>query len=162
MPQRADRIPEAANHLRNHTLAITIHVKYPAVGYGGAAEPHVSHVLSNRLGSRPIGWSKETLLHFARILANVPEVPFELEKQASHMSMAAVKAFETTRHKLLATQRLLSKKVPFPSSTRPSAQICTSCHAAWNSAPSTDSSRLDSRAFALNRCRTGSHPKGLT
>ena len=36
---------------------------------GGCTEPHVSHVLSARLCSRPMGWSKETLRRFVPILA---------------------------------------------------------------------------------------------
>ena len=36
---------------------------------GGCTEPHVSHVLSARLSSRPMGWSKDTLRRFVPILA---------------------------------------------------------------------------------------------
>lgn len=36
---------------------------------GGATEPHVSHILSARLSSRPMGWSEETLKSFVPILA---------------------------------------------------------------------------------------------
>ena len=36
---------------------------------GGASEPHVQHVLSARLSSIPMGWSRETLKHLAPVLA---------------------------------------------------------------------------------------------
>ena len=49
------------------TIAIT---KQDAASLnGGCTEPHVSHVLSARLSSRPMGWSKETLEKFVPILA---------------------------------------------------------------------------------------------
>jgi hypothetical protein len=104
MPQRWDKITQAAKYLRQHMPAIAIHAKDPSAGNGGATEPHVSHVLSSRLSSRPMGWSKGTLERFVPILANGPEVTFEQEKQAPCTSMAAVKAFQTTRHQALAAQ----------------------------------------------------------
>ena len=36
---------------------------------GGATEPHVSHILSSRLSSRPMGWSIKTLQKLSPILA---------------------------------------------------------------------------------------------
>jgi hypothetical protein len=51
-----------------------------------------------------MGWSKGTLERFVPILANGPEVTFDQEKQAACTSMAAVKAFQTTRHQALAAR----------------------------------------------------------
>lgn len=99
MPDRADKITEASNYLRVHMPAIAILASDSAAGNGGATEPHVSHVLSRRLSSRPMGWSKGTLEHFAPILANGPEVTFEREKKVPCVPMAAVRAFQTARRR---------------------------------------------------------------
>lgn len=114
MPQRADKITEAANYLRNHMPAIAIHASDPGAGNGGATEPHVSHVLSSRLSSRPMGWSKGTLQRFVPILANGPEVTFEQEKKIPCISMAAVKAFQTTKRKALAARALAEQQISLP------------------------------------------------
>ena len=37
---------------------------------GGCTEPHVAHILSRRLRTLPMAWSKETLKNIASILAN--------------------------------------------------------------------------------------------
>ena len=74
---------EAARYLLNNFEAIHVYHADPEAANGGATEPHVSHVLSSRLSSRPMGWSKETLTHFAPILAAghatliPPEEPLE-------------------------------------------------------------------------------------
>lgn len=60
---------EAAQYLLNNFGAIHVYHSDPEASKGGATEPHVSHVLSSRLSSRPMGWSKKTLRHFAPILA---------------------------------------------------------------------------------------------
>ena len=73
-PERAKKIQEAAAYLRKHMPDIAIRATDPAARNGGATEPHVSHVLSNRLSSRPKGWSEKTLQFFAPILANGPDV----------------------------------------------------------------------------------------
>ncbi len=80
VPQRADKIREAAAYLRSHMPAIAISATDPKARNGGATEPHISHVLSSRLSSRPMGWSKKTLESFAPILANGPEVSFGKEE----------------------------------------------------------------------------------
>lgn len=60
---------DAARYLLNNFEAIHIHHADPEASRGGATEPHVSHVLSSRLSSRPMGWSKTTLKHLVPILA---------------------------------------------------------------------------------------------
>ena len=99
MPHRTEKILVAANYLKQHMPAIAIHKEDPSAGNGGATEPHISHVLSSRLSSRPMGWSKETLVRFAPILANGPEVSILQNKPSSCVSMTAVKAFKTTKRR---------------------------------------------------------------
>ena len=55
-------------YLANHIEAIHICYTDLEATNGGASEPHVSHILSSRLSSRPMAWSKHTLKHFAPIL----------------------------------------------------------------------------------------------
>lgn len=68
-PERQKTILEAANYLLNNFDAIHIYHTDAQAKNGGATEPHVSHVLSNRLSSRPMGWSVKTLKKFVPILA---------------------------------------------------------------------------------------------
>ena len=68
-PEREKTILENSNYLLDHFDAIHIYNIDPEARKGGATEPHVSHVLSSRLSSRPMGWSAETLKKFVPILA---------------------------------------------------------------------------------------------
>ena len=68
-PNREKTIRENMDYLLNNFDAITITKREPVSLNGGCTEPHVSHVLSARLSSRPMGWSRETLKRFAPILA---------------------------------------------------------------------------------------------
>ena len=68
-PERQNRIEEGLNYLYQNLDAIAIRYRDPEARNGGATEPHVSHVLSNRLSSRPMGWSVKTLEHLVPILA---------------------------------------------------------------------------------------------
>ena len=76
VPQRREKVLKAARYLENHREAIAIRHNDPQARNGGCTEPHVSHVLSARLSSRPKGWSEKTLQAFAPILANGPTVDF--------------------------------------------------------------------------------------
>ena len=69
MPERADKIWDSAVYLANFVKGISICDKDPRANNGGCTEPHVSHVLSARLSTRPMAWSKETLKQLAPILA---------------------------------------------------------------------------------------------
>lgn len=69
LPERADTILENAGYLKNFVGGISICKKDPGANNGGCTEPHVSHILSARLSTRPMVWSKQTLIHFAPILA---------------------------------------------------------------------------------------------
>jgi len=69
LPERAENISENARYLKNFVSGISICTKDPSANNGGCTEPHVSHVLSARLSSRPMAWSKRTLLQLAPMLA---------------------------------------------------------------------------------------------
>lgn len=68
-PERKETIQEATSYLLEHFDAIHIYNENAEARNGGATEPHVSHVLSSRLSSRPMGWSAQTLKRFVPILA---------------------------------------------------------------------------------------------
>ena len=65
----AKQVEQALNYLSNHFDAIHIRYANPEARNGGATEPHISHVLSSRLSSRPMAWSEKTLKRLAPILA---------------------------------------------------------------------------------------------
>lgn len=83
-PERENTIRENTDYLLNNFESITITKKDKAALNGGCTEPHVSHVLSARLSSRPMGWSKETLRKFAPILAAGSATFAEKEEQQRH------------------------------------------------------------------------------
>lgn len=68
-PYRSDVAYKNLNYLLGNYDAIRIWRADPEARNGGASEPHVSHVLSARLSSRPMAWSERTLRSFAPILA---------------------------------------------------------------------------------------------
>lgn len=68
-PERAQSISESADYLQSNLDAISIAYKDAEAARGGATEPHVSHILSARLSSRPMGWSRATLEQLAPLLA---------------------------------------------------------------------------------------------
>lgn len=68
-PERQARISEGLGYLNQNLDAITVRYRDKEAKNGGATEPHVSHVLSRRLSSRPMGWSIKTLEHLVPILA---------------------------------------------------------------------------------------------
>lgn len=68
-PEREKTIRENMDYLLTNFAAIAVTRQDAASLNGGCTEPHVSHVLSSRLSSRPMGWSKETLKRFVPILA---------------------------------------------------------------------------------------------
>jgi hypothetical protein len=61
------RIKEFRRYVLNNWKGIEIH-QTEACG-GSSAEAHVSHVLSARMSSRPMGWSRKGLEHMARLRA---------------------------------------------------------------------------------------------
>lgn len=69
IPERIDKIKKASQYLITFINGISICKYDKEANNGGCTEPHVSHVLANRLSTRPMAWSKETLEHMAPILA---------------------------------------------------------------------------------------------
>jgi hypothetical protein len=69
-PARTEKILKADNYLRKHIDGIQICATDQEANNGGCSEPHVSHVLSSRLSSRPRVWSETTLSCLAPMLAN--------------------------------------------------------------------------------------------
>lgn len=70
LPARAGKILQSAEYLKTHIAGIGICKTDPSANNGGCTEPHVSHILSARLSSRPMAWSTETLSRLAPMLAN--------------------------------------------------------------------------------------------
>ena len=68
-PQREEIIRQAAGYLNRQIEGVAICAADPEANNGGCTEPHVSHVLSSRLSSRPMAWSKKTLSKLAPMLA---------------------------------------------------------------------------------------------
>jgi hypothetical protein len=96
-PGRTDKILQNAGYLKTHIAGISICTKDPSANNGGCTEPHVSHVLSARLSSRPMAWSKRTLKQFAPMLAGgdvckaptaTPSLPAPLKKAAASAKRA--------------------------------------------------------------------------
>jgi len=52
-PERTEDIQAAADYLLSHIKGVSIRKQEPEAKNGGATEPHISHVLSSRLSSRP-------------------------------------------------------------------------------------------------------------
>lgn len=98
-PDRKDTIDQAFRYLYDNLDAIAVRYKDPEAKNGGATEPHVSHVLSSRLSSRPMGWSMETLKTFVPILASerFELAPAHRSKAPESLVEAAVKALESQR-----------------------------------------------------------------
>jgi len=69
VPQREDIIRQASVYLNNQIEGVAICSTDPEANNGGCTEPHVSHLLSSRLSSRPMAWSKRTLTKLAPMLA---------------------------------------------------------------------------------------------
>jgi hypothetical protein len=64
-PKKRDRIEDFKSYVKNNWGAITI---YKEEGVSGSCtEGHISHILSSRFSSRPMGWSKKGLKTIADI-----------------------------------------------------------------------------------------------
>lgn len=68
-PERSKTIQQGLDYLIRFFDAIHLRAANPDSVLGGASEPHVQHVLSERLSSTPKAWSEETLKHLVPILA---------------------------------------------------------------------------------------------
>lgn len=98
LPERVDKILESARYLGRFVKGISICKTDCCANNGGCTEPHVSHILSSRLSSRPMTWSRNTLKKLAPVLAagNITlrskepkgELPGPLRKAAASASKA--------------------------------------------------------------------------
>ena len=68
-PMQAKNILECYKYFANNFDSIQIYAFSEEANKGGATEPHVSHTLSSRLSSRPMGWSEKTLKSLVPLLA---------------------------------------------------------------------------------------------
>lgn len=112
-PQREKKIREAATYLRSHMPSIAIRGTDPSAMDGGATEPHVSHVLSCRLNSRPKGWSDKTLQFFAPILANGPHITLQGAATPAPKPIAQ-KALAATQNKCLCRKTATIRQTSLP------------------------------------------------
>ena len=115
-PDREKTIQENIDYLLNNFDAISITKRDEASLNGGCTEPHVSHVLSARLSSRPMGWSKKTLRRLVPLLAAGTATFEEPKKQSKHYLSAAV-FLKTTEKRFLPNTAGLAdpdKAVSFP------------------------------------------------
>lgn len=69
MPERKEEIQKNGRYLAKFIEAIAIRTTDYEANNGGCTEPHISHILANRLSTRPMAWSGKTLEHLAPILA---------------------------------------------------------------------------------------------
>ena len=69
-PEREDQLSCAFLYILNNLPAIAVYNEDAEARNGGATEPHVSHVLSERLSMKPLGWSRETLRHLIPFLGS--------------------------------------------------------------------------------------------
>lgn len=99
LPERVEKIYEEARYLKRFVSGISVCKRDFCANNGGCTEPHVSHVLSARLSSRPMAWSSKTLKKFAPVLAGGTvslnnkkecrnELPIPLRKAAARASKA--------------------------------------------------------------------------
>lgn len=99
LPERAETILSAAHYLNNNMTGISICATDPEANNGGCTEPHVSHILSCRLSSRPMAWSAQTLSALAPMLADGGDVALRRKCVPSHEKLLT-KAAKTAAHSL--------------------------------------------------------------
>ena len=99
-PEREKTISDNMGYLWNNIDAIAIAERDESARNGGCTEPHVSHVLSARLSSRPMGWSRKTLRHLVPILA-AGGAAFETEEEQKASYPPASQFLQTVRKSFL-------------------------------------------------------------
>jgi len=109
-PERTEDIQAAADYLLSHIKGVSIRKQEPEAKNGGATEPHISHVLSSRLSSRPKGWSKATLEHFVPILAAGDDV--KLIRRSTSKSLSPVEEKVVSKAKRKSSSGIRSEVKP--------------------------------------------------
>jgi hypothetical protein len=79
-PEREEKIIKCAGYLKRFISGVSVCRTDLRANNGGCTEPHVSHVLSARLSSRPMAWSRKTLKKLAPVLA-AGKVSFQKQEQ---------------------------------------------------------------------------------
>jgi hypothetical protein len=97
-------------YLWNHRKGISICQTDPEANNGGCTEPHVSHILSSRLSSRPCAWSKSTLKRLAPILAHREEL--EIREKSVHSLEPVFKKAIAKANKQFKPQHTLGAVAP--------------------------------------------------
>ena len=92
--KNAKKAEDALNYLSNHFDAIHIRYANSEARNGGATEPHISHILSSRLSSRPMAWSETTLKHLVPVLA---AGQFVLKKENPDVSPSSPSSKKTSK-----------------------------------------------------------------
>lgn len=96
LPERVEKILESARYLRKFVGGISICKIDPCSNNGGCTEPHVSHILSSRLSSRPMAWSSKTLKKLAPVLAS-GTVSFQTKEDKENLPLPLRKAAASAR-----------------------------------------------------------------
>lgn len=68
-PEQIENILKYTDYLLANIDGIAVRYYDKEAANGGATKPHISHGLSFRLSSRPMGWSRKTLEKFVPVLA---------------------------------------------------------------------------------------------
>lgn len=100
MPEREDKIKLSSKYLISNVKGISICKNDIEANNGGCTEPHVSHVLANRLSTRPMAWGKTTLKRLSPILANPTNIT--LDKKETVVSVNNINN---------KTRRIINKKI---------------------------------------------------
>ena len=64
---RKKEVTECARYIKNNRLGIMVRIDDGGAVWGCSAEGHISHVLSARESSRPMGWSKKGVDRISRL-----------------------------------------------------------------------------------------------
>lgn len=106
---KLEAVRKCRTYMINHWEGIEAYKKHPEA-LGCSAEAHVSHILSARLSSRPMGWSKKGAYQMARlrvVKANGNDVKKQyLEQAAGNASILEVSKKEIQRQRSLQKQTL--------------------------------------------------------
>lgn len=113
-PTRKQRILDAWKYIKNNWEAImALYREEKTVSCSG--EGHISHVLSARLSSRPMGWSKDGARHMAYVQvsrANGQSVAEEYRRQRQMQKLPVIsirhETLESQRKKLQSTREVLN------------------------------------------------------
>ena len=107
VPKRERKIKQV-NYLLNNWLRIR-NQNHPGA-QGCSAEGHISHILSERLSSRPMGWSKKNMMNITQLRimnANGQSIQYEILRKAKEDKIA----FENEKELELVNTSHLNKKI---------------------------------------------------